>query len=314
MSPQGNQPLRFPTIYDIFISKTEMNQLFDTGILKAIDQNGFVIYDTNNVDGSHVHWSNLKEIRIADDSKSLHLIYNNLSDEVLTNQYQNWNELITNIPEDFGDFQKLLKTGDELEPTPEETELLDVDDAKEMLSNINQMREEFMEEDYEELVEEDEPESPEPEVIEEEEPVLEETEQTPEYSVEPQETVSASNEELLKKILAEAETGSSYSSYSYQKTNDEEEPKETAFTSGSEIQEANSLGFKVLHKGELLEIDFGKFSDAWYDETQELLVLEHRYGKTYSFSRKMAGWKVMIQKMPFRFRSFDRKQLWELAK
>ena len=317
--PQGNQPLRYPTIYNIPISKEEMAIITDQGLIKGIDDNGFIIFDKDELSGSHVYWSNLREIRKTDDYTGIQLIYKNLSDEVLPNTYANWDELMESIPEDFGDFNSLKLGFTTTEYTSDTTDFdeligIDYDEAKEMVSEINQMREAFMGEetpeeksDYEEVVEEEEEPTIEPEPVI---PIKAEEEEDARYEVkEYQTSTSLSDKELLAKILAEA-TGSQYASENlrYQKTENELTSNVT-FKANAQIQNMTSLGFDVQVNQETHQIDFGKFSDAYFSESGDSIIFEHRNGKTLTFPQSVQGWMTMIQKMPFRFRSFDRKKM-----
>lgn len=328
--PQGNQPLRYPTIYDIPISKEEMGIITTTGLIKGIDENGFVLFYNEELSGSHVYWSNLKEIRKADDQNGLILIYKNLSDEILPSTFSNWDELIRNIPEEFGDFSSVVQ-GDL--PTDDFSELtgMDYEEAKDMVSEISQMRDAILGDDteensdHEEVFEnvaeyEDIEETPieivEEEFIheEEEDRSQEDLEEESRYEVAEYETSpKMSDEDLLKKILAEA-TGSSYGSENlrYQRKEDELTTNVT-FKGNASIEQMSSLGFEVKANGESHSIDFGKFSDAYFSEDGRAVIFEHRNGKTLTFPKEVQGWKTMIQKMPFRFRSFDRKRMLVLA-
>lgn len=329
--PQGNHPLRYPTIYNVPISKEEMGIISTTGLIKGIDDNGFIIYDNENLSGSHVYWSNLKEIRQTEDKRGILVIYKNLSDEIFENKYANWDELMDSIPEDFGEFHSL-----KLENLPDDdddfSELtgMDYDEAKDMVSEINQMRAEFMGDnpeessDYEEIVEEEEIEAEEfvENVIAEQEGQEEESEieeshteeesryEVPEYELSAQ---KLSDQDLLQKILAEA-SGSRYSSENLRYQRTEQAPtSNVVFKANASIEQLSSLGFQVKVGGETHDIDFGKFSDAYFSESADALIFEHRNGKTVTFPKSVNNWQEMIQKMPFRFRSFDRKLMRNLA-
>lgn len=334
--PQGNHPLRYPTIYNISISKEEMGIISTNGLIKGMDENGFVIYDSDNLSGSHVYWSNLKEIRQTGDSNGILLIYKNLSDEILQNNYENWDELMDHIPEDFGDFSNLKKS--EL-PEDDFSELigLDYDQAKDMVAEINQMRADFMGNNSEENSEEEESyeqeeetqdeftfdtpteeeaigESEEEEVIEEDS--TPEVEEETRYEVAEYETSpKMSDQALLQKILAEA-SGSRYGSENLRYSNRDSAQEPTSnitFKANASIAGMSSLGFEVSVGQEQHKIDFGKFSDAYFSESGDSIVFEHRNGKTITFPQTVQGWITMIQKMPFRFRSFDRKLMLKLV-
>ncbi len=230
--PQGNHPLRFPTIYNIPISKEEMGIITSQGLIKGIDENGFVIFDSDNLSGSHVYWANLKEIRQSADGDSIVLIYKNMSDEILGNHHFGWNDLMENIPEEFGDFSNMIKSSeseeeDSSQDLNEKKEEIGVENATYILSKINKMREDFMEDDFDDNNPEEATAS---EEKTEKDNKLEESEQTTkkkvtqssdsnsntetrkvaEDKVEVNKTrTKTSNEDLLKRILAEA-SGSSY--------------------------------------------------------------------------------------------------------
>ena len=312
-----NTPLRFPTIYNIDVSKEEMGIIATQGLIKAIDHNGFIIYDNDNLSGSHIYWSNLKEIRMSEDRNSLVLVYKNMADEELKNTYKNWNELMEKIPEDFGDFEEMKKEDDVEEKAGWEIK------AKEMLDNINKMRDQVLD-DYSDTPSESEDE-PEEEVTPNEisseileRPIETETSVTTEDSGSDGEeefklSSDLDNQALLQKILAEA-SGSSYDSNNLRFHQEEWIPNHhMTFKTNSVISNASSLGFEIESGGKKQQIAFGKFSDAFYDTEKKALVLEHRYGKSLSFPQAIQGWKDLIQKMPFRFRSFDRKLMWELS-
>lgn len=330
--PQGNHPLRYPTIHQVDISKEEMQTIISTGLIKHIDENGFIIFDADNLSGSHVYWSNLKEIWPTDNHSGIILIYKNLSDEVLPNTYANWDSLMDGIPEEFGHFQSLqlwTKSTNDTEDDFEELTGMDVDEAKELVSGINEMRAAFMEEDAEEkseiaegtedvldeintAFEEEEKESLEEETLPEEEMPKEEAETR--YEVEEYETSpKLSDQALLEKILAEA-TGSSYGSENLRFQRDKDDLKaNTTFNSNARIEKMGSLGFEVIVGTETHEVDFGRFSDAFFNDRHDAIIFEHRNGKTLTFPSAVGGWQEMIAKMPFRFRSFDRKKMLELV-
>ncbi len=159
--PQGNHPLRFPTIYNIPISKKEMGIITSQGLIKGIDENGFVIFDSDNLSGSHVYWANLKEIRQSADGASIVLIYKNMSDEIMGNHHSGWSELMENIPEEFGDFSNLIEDSESVERESSENlsekkESIEAETAEYILAKINKMREDFMGENSDESNEEDE--------------------------------------------------------------------------------------------------------------------------------------------------------------
>ncbi|MGB0522423.1 MAG: hypothetical protein ACPGJS_05655 [Flammeovirgaceae bacterium] len=322
--PQGNHVLRYPTILNVPISKEEMGIITATGLIKEIDDNGFVIFDNDHLSGSHVYWSNLKEIRQMGDQAGILLIYKNLADEIFPNTYANWNALMDGIPEDFGDFSNMkIEDTKDSETTEDFSELtgIDYDEAKELVSEINQMRAKFMgnssAEDSEEIseLEEVEADSLEPKTT-----AVEEMKNTPSveaktrYEVESYESSpQLSDQALLQKILAEA-SGSQYTSENLRYQRDEEAlTANVTFKANARIEQMSSLGFEVHVGGKIHKIDFGKFSDAYFSDRDDALIFEHRNGKTVTFPRSVQNWMTMIQKMPFRFRSFDRKKMLSLA-
>ncbi len=111
---------------------------------------------------------------------------------------------------------------------------------------------------------------------------------------------------MLKKILAEA-SGSSYDGNLRFQNTDSELPENLKFGANTKITQAGSLGFEAESGGKMHKIDFGKFSDAYFDEQSNSLVFEHRFGKTITVSNQVGDFQNLLSKMPFRFRSFDRK-------
>ncbi|MFT5914323.1 MAG: hypothetical protein ACJAWV_001696 [Flammeovirgaceae bacterium] len=305
MKPQGNHPLRFPTIYNISISKKEMGIITGQGLIKGIDENGFVIFDSENLSGSHVYWANLKEIRQSADEDSIVLIYKNMSDEILGNHHFGWNELMESIPDDFGNFMNMMKDSESVEEEPKDD--IEVENAEYILSKINKMREDFMEDGNDEVSSEKNAEE-ESEIVEPEKVVAVSDSNRKKVTESKAVTTpkKSSNEELLRKILSEA-SGSSYEGNTRFQNTDSELEESLNFGTNTKILQASSLGFDAESQGKTHKIDFGKFSDAFFDTKSNSLVFEHRFGKTITVSNQVVDFQNLLSKIPFRFRSFDRK-------
>lgn len=122
---------------------------------------------------------------------------------------------------------------------------------------------------------------------------------------------ASTDSQLLSKILSEATTNTYRSSAGNRQV---EQTQDIRCPQNGEIIKASALGFTWKEVGgNIHNIDFGKYNDAYFDDHSNL-VFEHRYGPTLFVPHQIQGWKVLLGRLPFKYRSISRNQLQQLLR
>ncbi len=339
---KGNAPLRQTPVITPAISKDHMWTITNQGLIYEANEDGFLFFDAENLSGSNVYWTNLRALSVVDEG--MLLTYINGAEEVLPRSYAQWEVFINNIPDRFGWFGYLLdQSPQQYQPDSEKISAevsvddLDLEGKKALLKQIKAKQEAWLNEDAN-TEEEDSP-SSEPSRVAEEPAAAEVSEavvETPPIAVTEPKPNKALDQDLLSRILTEANgethssnpshssgsdaelfnriladaTGSAYTNSSQQTTKLRESPtKDVKCPPNGKIHGISALGFTWEEIGGTShQVDFGQYSDAYFDEAGDL-VLEHRYGPLLTMPSRMEGWKDLLNRMPYRFRSLSRNKL-----